>query len=850
MSPIDRRRFVRDAAAALAALPAAHAGLGLPLSPLTPHFEKLLRAFHAYPSRAATQSAGIYPIQPVPFEQVAITDAFWRPRMDANRAVSIHHCFERFEGNNAFSVSKLVEAAAYMLAEQPDPELEAYVDGRVDGMLASLDRRIEDPAQSVRVSGHFLEAAVAWHVATGKRGMLDAALRAADQMDSYYGPGKATYISGHEGLKIGLVALYQATGDERYWHLAKFFADERGRDDYERSGEYALDRTYAQDHAPVIEQTEAVGHCVRATFLYIAMTDIAALCSAAGGSVEPAGVAYKDAVDAIWRDAVHRKTYLTGGIGSVRFHEQFGAPYELPNLSAWNETCAAYGNALWNHRLFLLTGDGMYADLMERILYNALLVGVSLAGDRFFYQNPLKSFGDYERFEWINVPCCPPNVVRLLASIGEYVYAANASNLYVNLFVDSEAEAALDGTPVKIRQQTRYPWDGRVTVRVDADEGASFTLNMRVPGWARGTVIPGGLYAFVDGNGNAPGAATVAPATSPSLRLNGRDHPLELDNGYARIERTWRAGDVVDLHLPMPVRQVVARPEVRDDRDRVALQRGPLVYCAEWPDNEGRALNISVPQGAPLDSEFRDDLLEGLQVVRGAVQAIERPSDGEMPEIRSAGPDRFRTTPHDLTAIPYYAWANRGMGEMAVWLARTPAAAWLPPVLPPGVAAVRTSGGVEKSWTGYNDQNDDLGAVHDGREPLNSADQSHRFFRMRPPVGRPAWLQYDFQRPTEISSARVYWFDDKRFCRLPASWRILYRRADDWIPAAVHDPYEVLADTFNVVTFDPVVATAVRLEVEPRTVSYKAGEIGPPAAMFIDEDIEWRELGVIEWRVE
>ncbi|GAG17220.1 unnamed protein product, partial [marine sediment metagenome] len=257
---------------------------------------------------------------------------------------------------------------------------------RIDAMIASVESRLEEPARPVQVSGHFLEAAHAYYEATGERRMLDVAMRAADQMDSVYGPGKATYISGHQGLKLGLVALYRATGDERYWRLAKFFADERGRGDYERSGEYAIDRTYAQDHLPVIEQTEAVGHCVRATYLYIAMTDIAAL----SGSE-----AYRSAIDAIWQDAVYNKTYLTGGIGSVRFHEQYGEPYELPNLSAWNETCAAHGNAVWNHRLFLLTGNGQYIDLMERILYNATLVGVSLAGDRFFYQNPLMSFGDY-----------------------------------------------------------------------------------------------------------------------------------------------------------------------------------------------------------------------------------------------------------------------------------------------------------------------------------------------------------------------------------------------------------------------------------------------------------------------
>lgn len=810
MCAIDRRTFLRTTAAAGLALPAHAAGASLGL-------EALLGEDDGFAGVFRPPAAADYGLRAVPLEHVDITDTFWRPRMDANRRVSLDHCFQRFE-DNAFSVSKLIEAAAYMLTRQPDARLKAYVDGRIDALLASLDARNREPEQSVRVSGHFLEAAAAWHAATGDRKILDAAIRLADRMDAAYGPGKRTYISGHQGLKMGLIALYRATGEERYWRLAKFFADERGRDDYERTGEYAIDRTYAQDHAPVLQQTEAVGHCVRAMFMYIAMTDIAAL---AGSD------AYAQAVDRLWEDVVRHKTYLIGGIGSIRFHEQFGAPFELPNLSAWNETCAAYGNVIWNHRLFLLNKDARYIDVMERVLYNGLLVGVSLEGHRFFYQNPLMSFGDYGRFEWINVPCCPPNVVRMIASIGEYVYATDAAReLYVNLFVDSDAELALGGTDVRVRQTTRYPWDGRIALRFDPAAAAAFALHVRIPGWARDTVMPGGLYSFTN----------AAPAP-PALRLNGEPVPVAVENGYVRIDRTWRAGDVVELELPMPVRTVVARAEVRDDRNRVALERGPLVYCAEWPDNDGRALNIVLEDGATLDSEFRADLLGGVQVVTGEVRAIERAGRA------------VRSKPHRLAAIPYFAWANRGMGEMAVWLARDADTAWLPPVLPAGVASVRTSGGVEKGWTGYNDQNDDLGAVHDGREPLNSADQSHRFFRMRPPVGQPAWLEYEFERPTRIASSNVYWFDDKRFCKLPASWRILYRDGDEWKPVVARGAYDVVKDGYSTVTFEPVTTGAVRLEVEPRTVPYRAGEIGPPAAMFIDADIAWREFGVIEWQV-
>jgi DUF1680 family protein len=808
MKPMDRRTFIRTTAAAgLASAGGATSAASLDLA-------SALASIRAVPRFAD------YPVRPVTYDRVRITDPFWLPRIEANRNVSLDHCFTRFEQDSGFSVSKLVEGAAYMLDERPDARLQEYVDTRIEGLLASTERRIDDPLQAVRISGHFIEAACAWQRATGDRRMLDSAIRAADAMDSVYGPGKETYISGHEGLKIGLVALYRTTGDERYWRLARFFADQRGRDDYERTGEYAIDRTYAQDHLPVTRQFEAVGHCVRAMFLYIAMTDIAALGDDA---------AYVRAIDRLWDDVVQHKTYVTGGVGSIRFHEQFGAPYELPNLSAWNETCAAYGNVVWNHRLFLLNRDARYIDVMERVLYNALLVGVSLRGDRFFYQNPLKSFGDYDRFEWINVPCCPPNVVRLVASLGDYVYATADHDLYVNLFMDNTADIEFDSGQVTLRQETRYPWDGAIRLHIEQSDDAPFALNVRVPGWSRGSVMPGDLYAYTD-------------AANPSVRLrvNGQPTQFVIENGYARLERTWRTGDVVDIEIPMPVRRVFARDEVLDDRGRVALERGPLVYCAEWPDNGGRALNIIVPDDTSFDSEFRDDILDGVQIVRGAVRAL-----AETPAGNPAS-----TVPHELIAVPYYAWANRGMGEMAVWLARDAERAWLPPPLPPGVARVRTSGGVEKSWTGYNDQNDDLAAIHDGRDPINSADQSHRFFRMRPPVGSPAWVDYEFQNARRVSSSRVYWFDDKRFCRLPDSWRVLYRDANGgWSPVATTGSYAVVRDGYSTIEFEPVTTTAVRLEIEPRTVHYAAGEIGPPAAMFLDDDVDWRELGIIEWRV-
>jgi hypothetical protein len=766
------------------------------------------------------QADADYPISPVPSSDVEITDPFWAPRLEVNRTVSIQHVFARSEERGGDAPAQLIEAAAYMLARRKDPALEQRVDDLIDRLAARIDSRSATPDSAIRTSGTFLEAAVAYYRTTGKKRALDAAIKVADVMAAAYGPGKATYISGHEGLKIGLISLYRQTGDPRYRDLARFLLDERGKDDYPRQGEYAIDRTYAQDHEPVIQQSEAVGHAVRATYLYISLADIAAL----SGRSE-----YLRAADRIWEDAVSRKTYLTGGIGSVRFHEQFGGPYELPNLSGWNETCAAYGNVVWNHRMFLLHQDARYLDQMERVLYNGFLSGVSLKGDRFFYQNPLMSYGNYDRFDWINTPCCPPNVVRLIASLGTYVYAIGADDVFVDLFVGSRVQLMLGGSSVRLGQVTNYPWDGRVRISVDPERSRTFGVCVRIPGWTANQVMPGSLYRFMDLNGQ--------PVV---LKVNGRTIDAKVAQGFARITRQWSQGDVIELTLPMPVRRVFADPRVRDDAGRVALERGPLVYCAEWPDNGGHALNIVVPDDAHLRSEFRGDLLNGVSVITGDVQVLSRRANATSPELR----------PHRLVAIPYYAWANRGMGEMQVWLPRRASNARATPIVPPApIATVRSSGGIEKRWTGYNDQNDDIAAVYDGVDPLSSADESNLYFRMRPPAGQPAWVEYGFNKPVRITATEVYFADDRRFCRLPSSWRLVYMDRNQWKPVAALGAYAVERDTFNRVLFEPVTTSAVRIEVEPTTRHYKAGEIGPPDAMFLDQETTWREVGLIEWRV-
>ncbi len=767
-----------------------------------------------------------YTVAPVPLAQVDVTDNFWAPKQEVNRTVSIQYCFMKSEESGRRGASsQYYEGAGFMMAKKSDPAFDAFIKPKIEALIERQTASAAQPAPGFslarRAGGTSAEAAISLFNATGDRRLLDFSIKAADEFCEIYGPGKKGFISGHEGQKIGLIKLFRHTGNEKYWQTAKFLIDIRGKEEFQEqsANEYPGDREYNQNHKPVLEQDEAVGHAVRATYLYIPLTDIAALT----GQPE-----YAQATDRIWENVVSKKMYLTGGIGSIRQQEKFGVNYELPNVSAWHETCASYGNVVWNHRLFMLHRDAKYIDTMERILYNGFLVGVSQKGDRFFYENVLMSYGNYGRFDWINVPCCPPNVVRLIAQLGEYIYAQNDKDLYVNLFVGSKADVKLGKTNVKIAQETSYPWEGNVKMTIDPEKAGKFALYVRIPEWAQNKPLPSDLYTYLD-----------TTEEKPTLAVNGTPVELLLDKGYVKIDRKWKAGDVVELNLPMPVHKVVAHAMVQDDKNRVAIERGPLVYCAEWPDNGGSALNLVLPDNAALKGEFRPDILNGIEVVTGEIQAVVRDADGVA----------VKTVPHNLVAIPYYAWANRGFGEMTVWIPRDQATATLKPVLPEPIAKVSDFGGIVKAYTGYGDQNDELSAVYDGVEPLHSFDESHLYYRMRPAEGKPAWIQYDFKAPIEVSSSQAYFVDDTRFCRLPASWRVLYKAGSAWKPVENNEPYTVEKDKFNQVTFKPVKTTAVRIEVEPQSILYKKGAAGPPWAVTIDEDVNWREFGMIEWRV-
>ncbi|HZA35949.1 MAG TPA: beta-L-arabinofuranosidase domain-containing protein, partial [Vicinamibacterales bacterium] len=568
-----------------------------------------------------------------------------------------------YEGKMPFDdtdVYKLIEGAAYSLQNHPDPELDRFVDGIItkiaaaqepDGYLTTY--KTIDPTKSpaewlkpgpkwdlelegsheLYNSGHLYEAAYAHYRATGRRTLLDVALKNADLIARTFGPGKRTTPPGHQIIETGLVKLWEATGERRYRELARFFLDQRGR-----AATRKLYGTYNQDHLPVTGQTEAVGHAVRAAYMYSGMVDIAAL---------DADPLYRAAVERIWDDVVSRKLYVTGAIGARHKDEAFGDAFELPNRTAYGETCASIANVYWNQRMFLLSGDARYVDVLERSLYNAALAGVSLEGNTFFYPNPLESDGRYafnhgalSRKPWFDASCCPTNLARFIPSIPDYIYAVEGDALFVNLFAASRASTAVGGTRVAVEQTGDYPWNGRVTLVITPDAPRSFELRVRIPGWARNEPVPSALYRYAD-----------TAAAAYELRVNRERISPALRRGYASITRLWTPGDTVTLVLPMPVRRMVADARVVDTRGKVALERGPLVYAAEWVDNEGSVLNLVVPDAAAFKEEHRPDLLGGVTVVRTAA-------------TDKAG------RPRRLTAIPYYAWSHRGPGEMAVWLER------------------------------------------------------------------------------------------------------------------------------------------------------------------------------------
>lgn len=619
-----------------------------------------------------------YPIEAVPISDVKVTDNFWLPVIKRVQEKTIEYAIQKCSEEGRFDnfliaggvkkgetkgkmpfddsdVYKIIEGASNSLISSPDAKLEVLLDSLIaivkigqekDGYLTTW-RTInpaKPPAAWVKVdkgvrweymnmsheeynAGHMYEAAAVHFKATGKRNFLDIALKNADLFVKTFGDGegKILAVPGHQIIETGLIKLYEITGKKDYLELAKFFLDHRG--DPAKKENYA---EYAQDHKPVIRQDEVVGHAVRAVYMYAGMTDIAAIYK---------DKSYRTAVDKLWDNMVEKKIYITGGIGAKHEGEAFGANYELPNLTAYNETCAAIGSVYWNNRLFNLTGNVKYYDLLERTMYNGVIAGISLKGTEFFYPNPMESDGKYlfnmgacTRSAWFDCSCCPTNLIRFIPAIPGLIYAQEKETLFVNLYMSNTANITIANTKVTLGQETNYPWDGKVKLTVSPEKTGNFTVKMRVPGWARNEVMPGNLYSY----------ATKSSAV-PIITINGKEHHLKITDGYFVISRKWKKGDSVEVNFPMEVREVEASKKITDNKGKISLEYGPLVYTIEEADNNDVDA-VSVNSKTLFTLKKQPNLLKGIYTIEGV------------------------TAGKKFTAIPYYTWSNRGVGKMKVWL--------------------------------------------------------------------------------------------------------------------------------------------------------------------------------------
>lgn len=765
---------------------------------------------------AQTHDGG-YPITPVPFTSVKVTDSFWGQRLKASREVTIPLAFSKCEetgryenfckaahpsseykvGGLAFDdtdVYKTIEGASYSMQTYPDKKLAKYIDSVLTIVAAAQEpdgylytsrtmnpehphewagskrwEKVEDLSHEFYNLGHMIEGAIAHYQATGKKNFLNIAIKYADCVEREIGdkPGQLVRVPGHQIAEMALAKLYLVTGQQKYLDLAKFFLDKRGY----------TSRTdaYSQAHKPVLEQDEAVGHAVRAAYMYSGMADVAALTGDTG---------YVHAIDKIWDNVVTKKLYVTGGIGATSHGEAFGENYELPNMSAYCETCAAIGNVYWNYRLFLLHGESKYYDVLERSLYNGLISGVSLDGGGFFYPNPLESIGQHQRQPWFGCACCPSNICRFIPSLPGYVYAVHNKDVYVNLFMSNTSELNVEGKKVTLAQTTEYPWNGDIRVSVSPKGKQNFTLKIRIPGWVQGEVVPSNLYSFTDNK-----------QLNYSVKVNGETFRSNLDKGYFAINRLWKKGDVVEVHFDMEPRTVKANSKVEADRGKISVERGPLVYCAEWPDNDFSVLSVFMNRKPEFTVERKPELLYGIDELKTQAQTLGYDETG-----------RLVTKDVTLTLIPYYAWAHRGTGEMAVWLPQDVSATR--PVMPPTIAskAKITASHMAKS----------ISAINDGLTPKDENDRTAPYYHWWPQEGTTEWIAYEFEQPEEISSTTIYWYDDAPWggCRIPQSWKIYYKDASgNWQPVANTSSYGIAKGEPNTVRFTPVKTSAVKLEV-------------------------------------
>ncbi len=771
-------------------------------------------------------------IREVPFTNIHFNDIFWAPRIEINRTVSIPSAFNQCEINGRFDnfaiaggltegehrgdfsfddtdPYKVIEGASYSLAARYDPGLDQYLDSVIriiasaqeaDGYLTTcVTNKVERlsgwwgssrwekiNSHELYNSGHMYESAVAHYLATGKRTFLDVAIKNADLISEVFGPGEGQkhVPSGHPIVEMALAKLYKVTGEKKYLDLARYFIEETGRG----TDGHKLN-AYSQDHMPILQQEEIVGHAVRAGYLYSGVADVASLTN---------DREYLRALCRIWDNMAGKKLYITGGIGSRSQGEGFGPGYELHNHNAYCETCASIANVYWNYRMFLATGDAKYMDVLERALYNGVISGVSLVGDSFFYNNPLESMGQHLRQTWFGCACCPGNITRFMASVPGYMYAVQGKDIYVNLYVQGTAEVETPAGEIILEQVTKHPWEGKIKLIVNPSVNTEFILKLRIPGWAQDAPVPTDLYSFVNGKGEY------------AVTMNGKKVTGKPKNGYVNIERTWSRGDLVEIEFPMEARQIRAHEAVADDRGKLAIQRGPVVYCIEGQDQHDHTVfNKYIPENTLFTTRYDDQLLNGVTVLTGSAMQV--------------GPDGTEEKV-PFTAIPYATWNNRGADEMAVWIPR--AAEYARPAPEPTIASrafaatvgrisdqdalsARTGALEELSVRefGFNDQWD----------PINSADRSKPYFYWWLRYGSEESVGYVFEKPEKVGSVEVYWLDFDHYdgnYRVPESWELYYEKDNRWYPVEALTEYTVAKDRYNILEFNPLITRALKLSVK------------------------------------
>ena len=775
---------------------------------------------------AQTKGSHGYPITPVPFTKVKVTDSFWGQRLKASRDVTIPLAFSKCEETGRYTnfekaanpsdsyevkgysfddtdVYKTIEGASYSLQTYPNKKLVHYIDSVLDIVAKAQEKdgylytsrtmnpkhphewagdkrwsKVEDLSHEFYNLGHMVEGAVAHFQATGSRKFLDIACRYADCVCREIGtkPGQVCVVPGHQIAEMALCKLYVLTGEQRYLDQAKFFLDYRGKT--------TIKTEYSQSHKPVVEQDEAVGHAVRAAYMYAGMADVAALTG---------DKSYINAIDNIWNNIVEKKLYITGGIGATNNGEAFGKNYELPNMSAYCETCAAIGNVYVNYRLFLLHGESKYYDVLERSLYNGLISGVSLDGGGFFYPNPLESMGQHQRQPWFGCACCPSNIARFIPSLPGYVYAVNKRDVYVNLFMSNTSQLSVAGKGIILEQQTQYPWDGDIAIKVAANKAGQWAMKVRIPGWVRNEVVPSNLYEFTD---------NLRPQYNITVNGNAVNGKLT-DDGYFTIDRKWKKGDVVRVHFDMDPRTVRANNNVEADRGFVAIERGPLVYCAEWPDNDFDIMGALVNQSPKMTVEDGTLHAKDKKVADYYIKVIK--TDAQLLSFDKQG--RLNTKDVKLSLIPYYAWCHRGSGKMRVWLSQD-----LSSSRPEQPATLASLSKVTASTPAAS-----LSAVNDRLVPKDGTDRSMPYYHWWPKQGVTEWIAYEFPEASTVQSSTVYWYDDGPWggCRVPKAWRIFFKNDNgEWQSVSGADKYPTTKGTACTVNFEPVKTKAIKIEID------------------------------------